>query len=176
MRLSFSLIILSCIFLVAFDPVSYGYEIESHYATINYEKEEYLTKFSEAIAFGSPSYSSSNTRTPTAEEVVIQKIDGLIEKVKRLLRLFPKEVKFRIILLPLDDVQRIYSERYRTKVDFISFYALEDKTVFISVDDVTVNVLAHELAHVVIDNSFHVCPSVEVHENLAQFVETHIEY
>jgi hypothetical protein len=177
MRLNFFFIILACIFLVALDVMSYGYEIKSHYATINYEKEEYLIKFSEAIAPGSPSYSSSNRRTLTAEEVVIQEIDELIEKVKRLLDLFPEEVKFRIVLLPLnDDVRRIYSARYRTHVDYIAFYALEDKTVFISINDVSIRVLAHELAHVVLDHSFYGCPSVDVQENLARFVETHIEY
>ncbi len=176
MRLNFLLIVSFCMCIAAWDSVSYGYEIESHYATINYERKEHLTKFSKAIAFGNPSSSAMTERTLKTEDEVIRQIDDLTEKVKRLLRLFPGEVKFRIVLLPLRDVQRIYSARYRMNVEYVAFYALEDKTIFVSVDDITIHVLAHELAHVVIDHSFHVCPSVEVQERLAQFVETHIGY
>lgn len=176
MRLNVFHIILCCIFLLAVFSVSYCYEIESQYVTIYYEEEEYLRQFADAITSGGPSYFSINTAF-TAREVVIQKIDELVEKVERVLNLFPEELDFSIVLLrQSDDVRKIYKARYRIDTPYISFYALEDRTVFISVNDANIRVLAHELTHVVIDYSFRVPPPVEVHESLAQFVETHMTY
>jgi hypothetical protein len=156
--------------------VSYCYEIESQYATIYYERAEYPEQFIDAIVSGGSSRFSINT-TLTAREVVIRNVDELVEKVKRILNLFPEELDFAIVLLRnSDDVRRIYKARYCIDTRYISFYALEDRTIFVSVSDATVRVLAHEITHVVIDHAFRVAPSVEVHESLAQFVETHIEY
>lgn len=176
MRLTVSHIILSCIFFLSILSVSYCYEIESQYATIYYEQEEYLEQFIDAIVPGGHSHFSINAAL-AAREVVIRNVDELVDKVKRVLNLFPEELDFAIVLLRhSDDVRRIYKARYCIDTRYISFYALEDRTIFVSVNDVTIRVLAHEVTHVVIDHAFRVAPSVEVHESLAQFVETRIEY
>jgi predicted metal-dependent peptidase len=90
--------------------------------------------------------------------------------------MYPRTLNFRIMLLSTDtEVQQAYRSRYGKSVDYIAFYAPKDKTVYISVDDIRLGVLAHELAHVVIEHYFLNSPPNKIHEVLAQFVETHLQ-
>ena len=87
-----------------------------------------------------------------------------------------EELKFKIMLLPSDtDIQNICTEKYGKGDDYIAFYSPKDNTIFISVDDLRLGVLAHELAHVIIKSYFYNAPTKMIHEALAQFVEKHIE-
>jgi hypothetical protein len=89
--------------------------------------------------------------------------------------MFPRELKITIVLLSTDDeVQRIYRDKYGRRVDYIAFYSPRDKTIFISVNDISLGVLAHELAHVIIDRYYGIPTPVNIHEILAQYVESHI--
>jgi hypothetical protein len=46
--------------------------------------------------------------------------------------------------------------------------------MYLSIRDVKLRVIAHEIGHVVVDHYFDVPPPVKIHEVLAQFAETHI--
>jgi hypothetical protein len=90
--------------------------------------------------------------------------------------MFPNEVKFTVSLLSSDDeVQRIYRSKYGKSVDYIAFYSPRDKTVFVSVKDIDTGVLAHEIAHVIIDLFYGIATPAKIHEVLAQYVETHLK-
>jgi predicted metalloprotease len=59
-------------------------------------------------------------------------------------------------------------------VNYLAFYSLSKKTIWISVDDANLHVLAHEIGHAVVDHYFKVRPPYNIHELMAQFVEKHI--
>lgn len=163
-------------FLAMSVSASSGYELKTQYATIIYEKEELLRKFNKEVSLGSLSYLVRNKKSITFDDEVKNKIDALVERIEALLDMFPIELKFRIILLSSDtDVQKVYRDKYGGKVDYIAFYSPRDKTVFISVGDIRLGVLAHELTHVIADQYFGVSPPAKIHEVLAQFVETHLK-
>lgn len=176
MRASVTLVLFAVFFFLVPAPEASGYELKTRYATIVYEKEELLRRFDREISLGSLSYLVRNRNSVTVADETVNKVDAIFERVEALLDMFPRGVQFKVVLLPSDrDVQRAYKSKYGANVDYIAFYSPRDKTVFISVDDIRIGVLAHELTHVVLDFYFGVSPPQKIHEVLAQFVEAHLK-
>lgn len=168
--------ILAGFLLVASATAAFASELRTQYTTITYDKEEQLRKFNRGVSLGSLSYLLRNKRSITSDDEVRNKVDVLVERVEAILDMFPRDLKFKIVLLSTDtDVQRVYKNKYGAAVDYISFYSPREKTVYISVDDIRIGVLAHEMAHVILDFYFGVSPPVKIHEVLAQFVESHLK-
>jgi hypothetical protein len=175
MRAGFLSAVLAGFILVA-PAAAAALELKTQYATIAYDKEEQLRKFNRGVSLGSLSYLLRNRKSITSEDEVRNKVDVLVERVEAILDMFPRGLKFRIVLLSTDtEVQKVYKNKYGASVDYISFYSPREKTMYASVDDIRIGVLAHEMAHVILDFYFGVSPPVKVHEVLAQFVETHLK-
>lgn len=167
--------ILALIFFIS-TPDSQGFELTSRYSTLVYEREDLLRTFNKEISLGSLSYLTRNMRSITSDDEIRNKMDVLVERIEVVLDMYPKDVKVRIVLLSSDtEVQKVYKARYNRNVDFIAFYATKEKTVYVSVSDIRLGVLAHELAHMIIDHYFGVSPPVKIHEVLAQFVEKNLK-
>ncbi|MDA8083694.1 MAG: hypothetical protein M0024_08575 [Nitrospiraceae bacterium] len=156
--------------------VAAGAELRTQYTTITYENENLLRDFNHAISLGSLSYLLLGRKSLTSDDEIRNKVDVLVDRIQTVLDMRPKELKFRIALLATSsDVRKTYRAKYGSNADFIAFYSKGDKTVYVSVDDIRLGVLSHELAHVVIDHYFGVAPPVKIHEVLAQFVEEHLK-
>jgi len=167
-------VVLLCIFTVA--ERSYCGTIESRYATIVYDNDSLLKEFNSGVRMGSLSYLMRNKSSLTLADEVRNKVDIIAEKVQMVLEMYPKALKFRVVLLAsASEVRRVYKMRYGHEVGYISFYSPGDKAVYISTDDVNLRIFGHELAHAVIDQYFKVSPAVKIHELLAKYAESHIE-
>ncbi len=104
------------------------------------------------------------------------KIDIIVERVEAILEMRPKNFKVDIIIVRTsDDVKALYKKRYRRDVDFIAFYSPVEKSIYISADEAKSRILAHELAHAVIDQYFGVAAPVKIHELLADYVSENFE-
>jgi len=162
-------------YIVLFPSLTSGFELKTRFTTIYYEDEALLRKFNKKIYLGSLSYLLRNKQSITVSDEVANKVDVLIEKVETILEMFPRDVQFSIVLLASDrEVQNIYRSKYRRSVDYIAFYSPRDRTIFVSVSDVRLGVLAHEIAHVIIDSYYGVRTPTKIHELLAQYVEEHL--
>ncbi len=151
-------------------------EVKSRYATLIYSSQKLLTDFNEAIELGRKlNQYARKTNIVTAEDEVLAKIDTIIEKAETILEMFPDRLLIKIVLLGQSaDVARVYKEKYGKNVNYVAFYSLSEDTIYISVDDARLVVLAHELGHAIVDHYFKVRPPYNVHELMAQFVEKHI--
>jgi len=153
----------------------YAGELNSRYTTIIYSNESQLRRFNKEIKMGSLSYLMRNKVSISFEDEIKNKMDVLIEKVESILEMYPREIRISIILLDSDkEVQGIYHKKYGRNVDFIAFYSPKDKTIYLSINDVELAVLAHELAHAVIDHYYGITTPTKIHEVLAQYVESHL--
>ncbi len=163
--------------MVLFIPVvCWSSEIESRYAIIQYQHYEQLEKLNNRIVLGSLSYLMGGRRGLTAVEELKRKIDVIVEKVESILQMYPSRVKFRIQLFDNpEDVRKVYFHQYGKRVDFIAFYSPQDKTIYLSLKDAELIVLAHEIAHVIIDTYYDRATPVKVHEILADYVTRYIE-
>lgn len=156
--------------------ITFSKEVKSRYATLRYPDKELLKEFNSSIRLNRKlKYYVSQKDIVTTEDEVLAKIDTLIEKAEIVLDMFPDNLHITIELLGTSrDVSRLYTKKYGKKANHIAFYSLSEDTIFISVDDARLKVLAHEIGHAIVDHYFKVRPPYNIHELMAQFTERHI--
>lgn len=151
-------------------------EAKSRYATLRYPSQEILNDFNDQIRFSRKlKYHLNKRNIVTAEDEVLAKIDTIIEKTEVVLDMFPNKLHIDIVLLETSrDVAKMFKKKYGKKANHIAYYSLSEDTIYISVDDARLKVLAHEVGHAVVDHYFKVRPPYNIHELMAQFAEKHI--
>ncbi len=158
-----------------FTPPAYCTQIQSRYVTLKYSGKDLLRSFDDQIYLGSNLSSMMPKNTVTLEDEVLAKVDLVVEKAETVLDMFPNNMHFTLILVAdSDDVSKVYNQMYHKNVNYLSFYSLSQKTIWMSVDDANLHVLAHEIGHAIVDHYFKVRPPYNIHELMAQFVEKHI--
>lgn len=148
----------------------------SRYATIICSDPELLKEFNDKLYLGrNLSRMIKRKNLITVGDEVQAKIDLIVEKVEVVLDMFPEKLQFNLVLLPTSrDVSAVYKKNYGKSVNHIAYYSLTQKTIYISVKDTRLKVLAHEIGHMVADNFFQVRPPYTIHELMAQFAEKHV--
>ena len=167
-------ILLSAIILLTYVP--HAHAIKSRYVTLKYPNQQVLKEFNDNLRLPrSLSQRIKRRNVVTVEDQVISKIDFIVEKVEIVLDMFPDNLKFNLVLLPTrKDVAQVFYQNYGKKVNHIAYYSLSQKTIYISVDDTKLRVIAHEIGHMVVDHFFDVRPPYKVHELMAQYAELHV--
>jgi len=150
-------------------------EKKSRYATISYSNDKILREFNDNLRLNRKLNFAMRKNVVTVADEALAKVDIVIEKVQITLDMFPDFYHVRLVLLAdEDDVARVYQSKYGKRADHIAYYSLSEKTIYISVDDLRLRVLAHEIGHSVVDHYFKVRPPYNIHELLAQFAEKHV--
>lgn len=149
---------------------------KSRYVTLTYTDNGVLREFNDNLRLNRKlNYSKRKRDVVTVADEVLAKTDIIIEKVQIVLDMFPNKYHVRVVVLPdSSDVAAVYKKRYGKRVKHIAYYSLSEKTIYVSADDVSLRVLAHELGHSVVDHFFQVRPPYNIHELLAQFAEKHV--
>jgi hypothetical protein len=168
------LIILCCLLLLP--GTLCAAEIKSRYVTVQFASRELLSEFNEELELGRKLDSYARKRpVVTVEDEVLAKVDTVVEKAESILEMFPDKLHVRIVLLAdKDEVAQVFLQKHNKKVDYLAFYSLSEDTIYLSVDDVNLEVLAHEMGHAIVDRYFDVRPPYNIHELMAQFVEKRI--
>lgn len=151
-------------------------EIKGRYVTVQFADRELLGNFNEELELGRKlsGYAQKRPVVTVADEV-LAKVDTVVEKAETILEMFPDKLHIRIVLLAdKDGVARVFRQKYNKSVDYLAFYSLSEDTIYLSVDDVNLEVLAHEIGHAIVDHYFDVRPPYNIHELMAQFVEKRI--
>lgn len=153
-------------------------KIISRYSRVFYEDIETLRLFNRRVKLGSLSYilKKRYPKEISLEKQVSEKIDIIVDRVKTILDMYPKNFKVDIKITPDSNlVKSIYKKRYYRGTEFVAFYSPQERTIYISAEDAKSNILAHELAHSIIDQYFGVAAPVKIHEILAQYVDENFE-
>lgn len=109
------------------------------------------------------------------------KIDGMLEEISRVLQKWPiKPVKLNIRLLR-DGFQVQHQQLALRRIPpnrallgqglLESFYDPCARTIFLSLMDARLGILAHEMTHFILCESYPVWPSATFQESLAQYME-----
>lgn len=151
-------------------------ELKTRYATVQYEDTKLLYDFDDELYVGRQlGRMLKGMRSMSRQDDIKNKIDLVVEKVETVLDMFPAKIHFTLVLLPTrKDVQRVYHQKYGKAVDHIAYYSLSEKTIYIAVDDASLRVFSHEVAHMIVDYFFEVRPPYRIHEVLAQYAEKHV--
>ena len=175
MRKTFSIIAGLIFITISFVPPVSCEQRESRYVTLKYSSKEILRTFNDHLSLGSSLSRMMRKNTVTIEDEVLAKTDIIVEKAETVLEMFPSNLHFTLILLPAsEDISRVFNQKYNKNVNYLSFYSLSEKTIYISVDDANLSILAHEIGHAIVDRFFNVRPPYNIHELMAQFTEKHI--
>ena len=100
------------------------------------------------------------------------KIDFIVDKTKAILNMFPDDIAFKIAVCEsTGELQKNYALIYGKTTDFIAFYSPKINMIYFSINNVELQIIAHEFAHMIIEHYFKVSPPVKIHEILANYAE-----
>jgi hypothetical protein len=90
-------------------------------------------------------------------------IDRIVDRVQAILGIIPRDLRFKI-----------YLRRGRLEGDKEAYYDHKTKTIYVSVDYASQGVLAHEIAHAIIDTYFPSSAPSKIQEILSQYVDKYL--
>jgi len=100
---------------------------------------------------------------PDDLQLASNRIDRIIYRVQTILDMWPKN--FRI---------NIYLHRNALESNKVAYHDHKSKSIHISVDYASDGVVAHEIAHAVINQYFPTPPPSKMKEILSQYVDKHL--
>ena len=164
-----------CWFFFLPSPLS-AKEARSRYITLVYATQKQLEDFNDNVDLGRKlNQLVRKKNVVTVEDEVLAKLDTILEKAETILDMFPDNLHVTVVLLDdIKEVSQVYKQKYGKDVDHIAYYSLSEDTIYFSVKDARLRVVAHEIGHAIVDHYFDVQPPYHIHELMAQFVEKHI--
>lgn len=171
-RLLFSISLLSvaCFLLSVF---CYADTIETKYFTVTLCDNCSLSSFAERISATSFFRLDAQSDKTDIRSVIKEGIDSLFLEVSDVLDIHLKTYHARLIIYPdvVEVSEAAYGDAQIIEANLPSVYIPSHNTIYISFADITAGMLAHEMAHALINNYFVVAPPPKVQEILAGYVE-----
>ena len=162
------------------EPFSESWQrLETKHTTICYRTPSDLDKFDRMVAYFPGQWVFPNpfrkSESKDRLQKIGQKIDTLYERVQEILdmRKWFKKVSINLYA-DKKELDAAYFELYRQPCQIRAWYAYESNTIYVNADDTHEEILAHEMAHAIIDHYLLVRPPAAAAEILARYVHTHI--
>jgi hypothetical protein len=155
--------------------------VESSYSTIYIDRDIELRSVRRRIDVSFARYDPVEKRLflergISEEGQLANKIDIIVRKAKKILDMHPQGFHVNIRIYETeDDLWNIYEEIFRERKDHKAYYIHKFQTVYISLDNVSESILAHEIGHSIIDNYFAILPPDKIRELLACYVDVHLK-
>jgi len=161
-------------------------KLESKYTVIHYQSLNDLKKFDRKIDYAPGEWGFnrlfSRSGSDNLTDKLRKKVDAIYERVQEILEM-RKRTK-RIIIKIYNNKKRLHAafrEIYKTSIRAYksrsrprAWYTHEFKTIYLNVDDTHEGMLAHEMAHSIIDHYLRVRPPKATAEILARYVDSHL--
>ncbi len=162
-----------CFFLA---PSVHAESHKTRYSLIVYHDRDQVRRFNNNIILSRRLYKViRRQKNITIFDEVKNKIDAIVEKVELTLDMFPRRIGFKIVLLAdQSEVKKIHKNLYHRNASFIAFFNPKSNTIYISVNDSNLKVLAHEIGHMIVESYFKISPPPKMHELLAQYAASHV--
>lgn len=152
--------------------------LTTKHTVLRFQSDEDLIEFDSQIDYGSSGglgslFGSSDKKNN--REKLVQKIDALYKRVQEILdmRKFIRPVTINIYP-DTDALQAAYRELFKGNAQLRAWYLFEKNTIYLQIGDINEGMLAHELAHAIIDNFLQVRPPAASAEILARYVDAHL--
>jgi len=105
----------------------------------------------------------------------ITKIDTLFERVQEILDMRKRMGQVKIfIFLNKEQIDQAYKSIYKKEGHMRAWYSFDRHTIFLNAEDVNEGMVAHEMAHAIIDNFLQIRPPKASAEILARYVDKHL--
>jgi hypothetical protein len=129
---------------------------KTNYSVIHYYEDKDLNDFLWRIGGKKFEYSSNTT-------LARSRVDRIVERVENILDMHPKGFNVDI-----------YLRRGNLEINMVAYYESKTNSIFVSVDNVSDGVFAHETAHAIIYKYFPRPPSSTAQEVLTQYVDKYL--
>ena len=154
--------------------------LHTKYLKLRFKSDRDLIEFNRKIEFGGESggffsFRSQNKQGKDLNDEIIRKVDRLVEKVQIILDMRKPFRKVNVNLYPdAGALHQAYFKLYRARKQPRAWYTFERNTIYMNVQDVFAGMLAHEVAHAVVDHYLTVRPPRATAEILARYVDQHL--
>jgi hypothetical protein len=114
----------------------------------------------------------SGNGVDNVKDILAKTLDGLYQEVSDILDIHIYSFKGTIQILPdKSSLNSLFKQTYGIDFNERSIYYFEKNTIYISLADMTVGMLGHEIAHAIISHYFVVPPPARIQEVLCGYVE-----
>jgi hypothetical protein len=153
--------------------------LETKYTIIRYQSPEDLKEFDRRIDYSPDAWSFkglfSGSASRDLEGAVAKKVDALTERVQEILDMRRRMQRIIINLYPnRDQLDDAYERMYKAPCRLRAWYIYEYNSIYINIEDVHEGMLAHEMAHAIVDHYLLVRPPKATAEILARYVDSHL--
>lgn len=153
--------------------------LETKYTVVHYKTLEDIRKFDSNITFrtwkSGVSWLYFNADSHSWKDELSKKIDALYVQVQSILDMRKRMENITINLYhDKKQLHAAYREIYKRECQVRAWYTYENNAIFLNVDDIHEGILAHEIAHSIIDHYLLIRPPQASAEILCRYVETHL--
>lgn len=178
-RLSFiKILLLLCCILFADNCWAEPYVFETRHAKYVFQSSEDIKQFNSSIDFSEGIKTSGIFSSLTEQEAkleLIVKTDALFEKVQRILDMRKKMRKVQInVYRNKLELQKAYTSIFKRSGNLRAWYLFRKHTIYMNAEDTHEGMLAHEMAHAIIDHFLEIRPPRASAEILARYVDEHL--
>ena len=152
--------------------------IETKHTIISYQYPEDLEKSAKKIVCYSPEKSwFKQVFSPSGSDArknMLKKVDFIFERTQKLLGMKKDMSKLTIKIFPnKEKLDTAYQEIYKriNTLQLRAWYIREYNTIYLNANDLTEGMLAHEMAHAIIDDYLGFKPPKAAGEILARYVD-----
>ena len=165
-------------------PVHTGaawHHVETRFTRLAYRDFKDLKKVNRSIDYspGGLSLPGFLSRVDDQElgKVISKKVDALYLRVQEILDMRPRFKKVTIrIFTNTAELKKECLKLSGGSCQIRAWYIFENNTIYINAKDVHEGMLAHEMAHAIIDHYFAVRPPRATAEILARYVDRHLHF
>lgn len=152
--------------------------LETSHAIIQYKSMEDLKKFNEAVDY-SPAVTDVRWlylhNANTLEDKIRNKADAIFERVQEILDMRKPMKKVSVnVYSSKENLQKAFFYITKSNMPYRAGYIFEYNTIYLNVTDLHAGMLAHEMAHAIIDHYMTVRPPSAAAEILARYVDSHL--
>ena len=152
----------------------------SKFCTIFYENDVDLKKVNRRVNLGFSNFYSPRSHKEASgislEDMISDKLDAIFNKAEDILDMYPAKIHVAInIYKKQEDLDKVYDGFFNEQNKSVSFYIYKTNTIYTIESQLNENILAHEMAHCIIDHYFVILPPRKIQEMLAVYVDVHLK-
>ena len=150
--------------------------IDSRYCTVWLHPDLKTKKVSQQVSIWRIRPQVKAVVAGLVEEQFAAKCDTIFRRAEELLDMYPPGIHVTVrIEKDGSQISSTHAARYGFGTEAIAFYVLENNTIYTTASEISESVLAHEMAHCIIDHYFGIRPPRKIEEMLAMYVDEHLQ-
>ncbi|MDO8603139.1 MAG: hypothetical protein Q7O04_04770 [Candidatus Omnitrophota bacterium] len=152
----------------------------SKYCSVFYGNDVDLRKVNRRLNLGFSNFYNprGHKESPgiSTADIIADKLDAIFNKAEEILDMHPARIHVAInIYKTQKELDQVYEEFFNEPNKAVSFYIYKTNTIYTVESQLTENILAHEMAHCIIDCYFVMLPPRKIQEMLAVYVDVHLK-